>query len=58
MGCHALIMHQPIHAMHDASMQNLGPSDAPGILRLAMLDAGTYDAATKTGGMAGATILR
>lgn len=38
--------------------QFLDSSDAPSSLRLAMLDAGTYDAASKTGGICGAIILR
>ena len=38
--------------------QFLDSSDAPSCLRLAMLDAGTYDAASKTGGICGAIILR
>jgi hypothetical protein len=42
----------------NAAMQFLGPSDAPGVLRLAMLDAGTYDAGTKKGGVSAAVILR
>lgn len=38
-------------------LQFLSPSDSPACIRLALLDAGSYDVATKTGGANGSIIL-
>lgn len=37
--------------------ENIGPDDAPAAIRLAILDAGTYDIAAKLGGVSGAVAL-
>ena len=37
--------------------ENVGPSDASAAIRLAILDAGTYDIASKSGGISGATVI-